>query len=336
MKRQIVLSGIRATGKMHLGNYVGALKNFVELSEDKAMECFYFIANLHTLTTHTNPSELRESVKSVLRDFLACGIDPNVATIYAQSSIPEITELSWMLSCIAPINLLTIMPHFKEKRDKMHEAGMTENAGLLTYPVLMAADILGVKSNLVPVGDDQAPHVEFARELAKKFNDTFGELFQLPKFFGGAGLRLPGLDNRGKMSKSETSSVIYLDDTPDIVRKKLKVAITDPQRIKRYDPGDPNVCNIFNFHHALQTAPLDIARITKECKTGEIGCVECKEILSKVVNDILAPIHERRAKIIGMGTNYIDDVLHEGGLRARKVIQKTVNEAKELVGIPCY
>ncbi|MFA6048129.1 MAG: tryptophan--tRNA ligase [Parcubacteria group bacterium] len=336
MERQIVLSGIRATGKLHLGNYVGALKNFVELSRDEAKKCFYFIANLHTLTTHTNPSELRASVKDIVRDFLACGLDPKVATIYAQSSVPEITELSWILSCIAPLNLLTIMPHFKEKRDKLNESGITENAGLLTYPILMAADILCVKSELVPVGDDQAPHVEFARELAKKFNDMFGELFPMPKFFGGAGLRLPGLDNRGKMSKSEVSSVIYLDDSPDAVWKKLKVAVTDPQRVKRHDPGNPDVCNIFTFHHALETPVGDITRITRECKSGEIGCIECKEILAKVVNDILRPINERREQIIGLGASYIDEVMHDGGLRARKVIQQTVAEAKELVGVPLY
>lgn len=336
MDRQIVLSGIRATGRLHLGNYVGAVKNFVELARDETKECFYFIANLHTLTTHTQPLELRESVKDVIRGYLACGLDPEVATIYAQSSIPEITELSWVLSCITPLNLLTIMPHFKEKRDKLNESGATENAGLLTYPILMAADILCVKSELVPVGDDQAPHVEFARDLARKFNESFGELFPLPNFFGGAGLRLPSLDNRGKMSKSEASSVIYLDDSPEDVWKKLKAAITDTQRIKRYDPGNPDVCNIFTFHHALETPVDDIARITKECKSGEIGCVECKQILAKAVNRVLEPINERREQIVRLGTGYIDDVLHDGGLRARKVIQRTVAEAKDLVGIPCY
>ena len=336
MEKQIVLSGIRATGKLHLGNYVGAIKNFVDLSRDETKRCFYFIANLHTLTTHTNPAELRESVKDIVRDYIACGLDPEVATIYAQSSIPEITELSWILSCIAPLNLLTIMPHFKEKRDKLNESGIAENAGLLTYPILMAADILCVKSELVPVGEDQAPHVEFARELAKKFNEAFGKLFPMPSFFGGAGLRLPGLDIRGKMSKSETSSVIYLDDSPDVVWKKLKVAVTDPQRVKRHDPGNPEVCNIFTFHHALETPVNNIIRITKECKSGEIGCIECKEILAKVVNEILAPIKEKRGRIISLGASYIDEVMHNGGLRARKVIQQTVAEAKELVGIPCY
>lgn len=335
MSKKIVLSGIRATGKMHLGNYIGALKNFVELSQDKEKECFYFIANLHTLTTHTSPEELKSSVDQIVLDFVACGINPEDATIYAQSSVPEITELSWILACLSPIGLLTAMPHFKEKKDKLNDAGIVENAGLLTYPILMAADILCVKSSLVPVGDDQSSHVEFARELAKKFNNLFGELFPLPQFYGGSGLRLPGLSNQGKMGKSETAGVLYLDDASTEVEKKFKIAVTDPQRIKRSDPGNPNICNVFTFH-TLFSSPEDIARITRDCQTAKIGCVECKKIIARKVNEILEPIRERRADLDKKGPKYAREILHEGGLRARKRIAETVSEAKEMVGILHY
>ena len=247
--KTVVLSGIRATGQLHLGNYLGAIQHFVTLAQDPSNDCFYFIANLHTLTTRQDPQQMQIDLRNIVLDFMACGLDPEKSTIYAQSSVPELSELSWLLACLTPVSGLMNMHHFKEKKDRLSEEGLKANAGLLTYPVLMAADILGPHANLVPVGEDQHAHVEMARELAKRFNHHFGDgIFPIPNLLEGEGIRVPGLTADGKMGKSEADSAIMLNDSPDEVERKLRSAVTDPQRMKRSDPGDPEVCNIFTFH----------------------------------------------------------------------------------------
>lgn len=334
-RRQVVLSGIRATGQLHLGNFLGAIQHFVELAQDPDNDCYYFIANLHTLTTRQDPDRLQADLRNIVLDYLACGLDPERCTIYAQSSVPEISELAWLLACLTPVHGLMNMHHFQEKRDDLEGAGLTANAGLLTYPVLMAADILGPHANLVPVGQDQHAHVELAREVARRFNYHFGNTFPIPDLLDGPGIRVPGLSASGKMGKSDAEGSIMLTDDQTTVDHKFRRAITDPQRQKRSDPGDPQVCNIYTFHQLLSTAE-QLQWAHQGCTSAGIGCLECKTVVAGHVNDILAPIRERRRELLAQGIDRIDDIIREGGLKARQVIAPHVAEAKDKMGVPFY
>jgi len=334
--RNVVVSGIRATGKMHLGNYLGALRYFVELASDPANLCYFFIANLHTLTTRMDAEALKRDLKGIVLDFLAVGLNPERAVIYAQSSVPETTELAWILSCMTSVSRLMGMPHFKDKKAELEAGGqLLANAGLLTYPVLMSADILGPRANLVPVGEDQHTHVELTREQARSFNRFFGETFPIPELLTGSGIRVPSLDASGKMGKSNPDGVIFLDDPPEAVKRKLMRAVTDPQRRKLSDPGDPDVCNIFSLHHLLST-PDEIKEASESCRKATRGCKDCKLVVSHHINDLLAPILERRAGLLAKDLGLIEEILHEGGEKARVVIAETVKLAKDRVGIPAY
>jgi tryptophanyl-tRNA synthetase len=334
MDKTIVLSGIRATGKMHLGNYLGAIRNFANLSQDHSRINYYFIANLHTLTTRNNPVEMQRDILNIVVDFISCGIDPANSVIFAQSSVPETCELNWLLACLATVPELERMPHFKEKKQKKEEGGEAANVGLLTYPVLMAADILGPKANLVPVGEDQHPHVEFARELARRFNNLFGPTFPVPDLLAQEAVRVPGLDGGGKMGKSD-GNTIDLADTPEIVKKKLAAAVTDPARIRRNDPGDPSKCNIYTLH-TLMSSGEEIGEVCAGCKSAGIGCVDCKRMLGKNINSLLAPIQSKKQEVLSLGPDYPRQLISEGGKKARVVIAATVNEAKEKMGVPSY
>lgn len=332
-EKEVVLSGIRATGQLHLGNYLGAIKYFVELSKDESRTCYFFIANLHTLTTRINPEDIQRDLLGIVRDFVSAGIDPEKSIIFAQSSVPETSELNWLLACLTSVSDLERMPHFKEKRDKKLEERDIVNAGLLTYPVLMAADILGPKASLVPVGEDQHPHVELARDLAKRFNSVYGETFPLPGLLEES-IRVPGLDGNGKMGKSDGNTIMLYDD-PETVKMKLRVAATDTKRQRRKDPGTPEVCNIYSYHLLLSEID-EINYIVNGCKTASIGCIECKDIVSKNISKILIPIQENRKVIDSKGEGYLREVLHCGGARARERISKTVEEVKEKMGVPFY
>lgn len=338
MEEKIVLSGIRATGKMHLGNYLGAIQNFVKLANDSTKKCYYFIANLHTLTTWTPPEDLKNHLVGIVQDFLACGIDPKKAVIYAQSSVPEISELNWLLACLTTIESIEGMVHFKEKKEEMKKRGDMVSAGLLTYPVLMAADILGPRANLVPVGEDQHPHVELTRDIARRFNRLYQvEYFPIPALLEGESIRVPGLGASGKMGKSdaENSGVINLSDRPEIVNAKIKTAVTDNKREKRTDPGNPDKCNLFTFHHLLSTGE-EIAWAQNGCLNASIGCVECKTIVAKHVNDLLTPIQDKRYALEKFGKDYILDILRDGGMQARAKFSETVNFVKDKMGVPAY
>lgn len=334
VKRDVVLSGIRATGTLHLGNYLGAMQFFVKLSKDETKKCFFFIANLHTLTTKTDPDDIKKDLKEIVLDFISVGIDPEKATIFAQSSVPETCELNWLLGCLTPVADLERMPHFKEKKDKKVAMGEIINAGLLTYPVLMAADILGPRANLVPVGEDQHPHVELARELAKRFNTIYGETFPVPGLLESEAIRVPGLDGTGKMGKSDQNT-IDLSDSPEIVRSKLAKAVTDPARARKKDPGNPMNCSIYALHSFISNTE-ELKKVYNGCLSASIGCVECKDIIATNIINVLAPIQHKKAKLIGKGTNYAEEVLHEGGKTARKIISETVAEVKDKMGVPMY
>jgi len=250
--KKVVLSGIRATGKLHLGNYFGAMRYFVKMSQEKDKKCFFFIANLHTLTTKMDPADIKRDLKEIVLDFISVGINPEKSIIFAQSSVPETCELSWLLNCLTPVAELERMPHFKEKKDKKIALKEIINAGLLTYPVLMAADILGPCASLVPVGEDQHPHVELTRELARRFNHIYGETFPIPELLKSEAIRVPGLDGTGKMGKSDQNT-IDLSDSPKVIKNKIAKAVTDPARIRRKDAGNPDICNIYALHMLMST-----------------------------------------------------------------------------------
>lgn len=334
MKKDIVLSGIRATGKLHLGNYLGAMKYFAELSADKSKQCMYFIANLHTLTTRIDPHDIMRDLKEIVLTYISVGIDPESSIIFAQSSVPETSELNWLLACLTPVSDLERMPHFKEKKDRKVALGEAVNAGLLTYPILMTADILGPCANLVPVGEDQHPHVELAREIARKFNTIYGDTFPVPELLSGEAIRVPGLDGSGKMGKSDQNTIDLMDPS-DVVEKKISRAVTDPARVKRHDSGNPQKCNIYTLHTFISSG-TELKDIFDGCISASIGCVECKKCLTRNINNLLAPIQQKRHELEGKGYGYALEVLHEGGLRARKRIAVTVNEVKEKMGVPIY
>lgn len=335
--KQIVVSGIRATGQMHIGNYLGAVQNFVRMGQDPNLDCYFFVANLHTITTRPPGEELKRDLRLVVTEFLAAGLDPERVTIYAQSSIPETTELAWILACMTPVGDLMRMHHFKEKKGNLDTEGMNANAGLLTYPVLMAADILGPRADWVPVGNDQKQHVEMARDLAERFNRQYGDVFPMPNLplSTGDGIRIPSLTGDGKMGKSNPDGTLMLTDDADAVRKKLLKGVTDTQRVRRHDPGDPLQCGIFTFHQHLSSDEV-ISHVMQGCKSAGIGCFECKALVAENANRILEPIRERRAQILALGDRYIDEVLHQGGTRARVRIKETVDRVKDVVGVPTY
>lgn len=343
--RIVVVSGLRATGRLHLGNYLGAIRHLAKLDRDPEKRCFFFVANLHTLTTRPDATGLIEDQRGIVLDFLAAGIDPNRSTIYVQSSVPETAVLSWLLANLSPVGQLVGMPHYKEKKDALRriDVDLPEesdaddsfggNAGLLTYPVLMAADILGVQADLVPVGEDQHPHVEFARRLARRFNRLYGDLFPVPELLEGEAVRVPSLRGEGKMSKSDDRGVVYLNDPPKLIHEKFRVAVTDPQRKRRSDQGDPEVCGIFTYHHLVST-PSEISWAQQGCMNASIGCAECKLCVSTHVADMLAEFRERRAELETKPMGYVDEILHEGGLRARAHIRPVVEKAMEFMGVP--
>lgn len=326
-----VLSLVRATGRQHLGNYLGALRQMGELSRRDDRRCFFGIADLHTLTTHPDPKVVRDNTPEAVLDILASGVDPARSVVYVQSSVPETSELFWLLCCLMPLGLLQRATTFKDKSEKQPE---NINAGLLTYPVLMAADILGPRADLVPVGEDQYQHLEMARDLAGKFNRQFcpedAPLFPEPQPVAKEPIRVPGLDGTGKMGKSEGNALL-LSDTPDEMWEKLRPAVTDPARKRRQDPGTPEICNIYGIHQ-LVSSKETIEWSAHGCRTAGIGCIECKKRLHGHVVEVLGPVQQRRAALAAQ-KDLVADVLSDGTKRARAVISETVERAKDLTGL---
>lgn len=334
--KRVVVTGLRATGVLQLGNLKGAIIPCVELQNDPRNVGYFFVANLHTLTTRTDPVALMRDMLALVAMFIAAGIDPKKSTLYCQSSVPETSELAVLLSNIAYLPELKGKSHFKEKSKSAEEAGKSVNAGLLFYPILMAADILGVQANIVPVGQDQVAHVEFARDLAKRFNHYFGDLFTLPKLLAKDPILVPGLGASGKMGKSEAAEhVIFLTDSPAVIRRKLARGVTDPQRVKRSDPGEPDVCNIFTLHNLFSSTD-EMLWAGQGCRSVGIGCAECKAVVARNVIALVDPIQARLAEIDKLGESYIQDILRDGGRKARERIQPVVERAKELMGVPKF
>ena len=384
-QRPRILSGMRPSGKLHLGNLVGALQNWVKLQDE--YDSFHFVADWHMLTTgYENTLDLRQDTWEMVTDWLACGLDPAKATFFVQSRLPEHAELHLLFSMVTPLSWLERVPTYKEQLDNIRDHDIN-TYGFLGYPLLQAADILMYKPRYVPVGEDQIPHVELTREVARRFNQAFSKLhlkkrseqewiawgtgirnlahppagkaeqfildnyhrasldvradylnrdvgtldplFPEPDVLLTSSPRLPGSDGR-KMSKSYNNA-IFLTDGPEVISKKLAVYMTDPARKRRTDPGDPDVCPVFDLHKIFSGGDL-VSRINSECRTAAIGCVECKRLAAQNVNAFLAPIQERR-KPYEQKPELVWNILEDGTKKAREVAQKTMAEVRHAVNL---
>jgi len=326
-KKGRVFSGARPTGRQHLGNYLGAIKNYVALQDE--YECIYCIVDLHALTTLETTENLRQNSYEMALDFLAAGIRPEETIIFIQSHVPEVTELHTILSMVTPLGKLTDLPTFKEKaRQQPHNV----NYVLVGYPVLMTADITLYKANVVPVGIDQAPHLEFAREVVRSFNYRYQTNVLIEPEMKSTELpKVLGIDGVQKMSKS-LNNHIELAATPEETLQRVMQMVTDPQRQRRTDPGRPEVCNVFTFHKVFSPPQL-VAEIDVACRSAAIGCVECKQRMATNLNQHLEPFRQKRSEY-ARDPNYVWDVLRDGKERAAKIAKQTMIEVRQAVGLP--
>lgn len=326
MKR--ALTGYRPTGYLHLGHFHGVLRNMLKLQEE--YECFFFVADWHALTTdYEDPSRIAEYTRSLVLDWLAAGISPEKSTIYRQSDLPEVSVLALLFGMITPLGWLERNPTYKEQLRELKKRHL-QTYGFLGYPVLQAADILIVLADIVPVGEDQVPHLELTREIARRFNSLYGELFPEPEAYLSSFPRVPGLDGR-KMSKSYENA-IYLTDEPDTVRSKVSGMFTDPERIYRKDPGHPERCPVFSLHR-FHTDEEYVRQIEADCRGAAIGCRECKAILAENIIRDLVPFQERRKEIEKSNPDVVREVLHEGMKRVKPVAEHVINAAEERMGL---
>ena len=336
--KHVVLSGIRATGHLHLGNFLGVLENFARMSADPSKLALFFVADLHTLTTFKEANLIRTQAPEIVLDMLAAGVDPEKSVIYVQSSVPVVTELSWYLACIAAAGDLQRMPTYKDKSSKQPE---DVNAGLLFYPILMAADILGPRADLVPIGKDQKPHLEFTAQIARNFNMLYREFFPIPEELTGQednSLSVPGLvamDEEGrfsKMGKSEApEQTLYLNDDPNVNAAKVLKAPTDPARQRRTDKGTPQKCVIYQLH-TLVSSDDQLRYVVTGCTTAGIGCAECKNLLNENLDNRLQPFRERR-KALAAHPEQVQEILHEGQKKANALFTETTQEVADRMGV---
>jgi len=318
---------MRPTGKLHLGNLHGALTNWKRLQEE--YECFFFVADWHALTSEYQETNfIKEFIWEMLIDWLSVGLDPNKSTLFIQSKLPEHAELHLIFSMITPIPWLERNPTYKEQIKELVEKDLN-TYGFLGYPVLQAADILIYKANFVPVGVDQLPHVEITREIARRFNYLYKEVFPIPEPILTEMPKILGIDGR-KMSKSYHNA-IYLSDPPKVIREKTLQMFTDKTRLRKTDPGHPDICNVFSFHK-LYTSPEKVSQIEEDCKKARIGCVECKKLLAENLINGLAPLQEKRQYYQGH-LEELKDIIDAGIKKARSVATTTLEEAKEAIGI---
>jgi tryptophanyl-tRNA synthetase len=316
---------MRATGALHLGNYLGAARDFVELSKDPEKECFFGIADLHALTSLDDPKELRANVLGVARDYIAAGIDTDNSALFLQSDVPETSELFWLLCNVSSAGKLQRSKTFKDMSEKQPD---NVNAGLLNYPILMAADILGPQADIVPVGDDQMAHLEMTRQIARSFNSRFGEIFRIPAAFRQTGLRVPGLDGKAKMSKSlDNGFTITME--PNAMWKRLRKAAIDPARQSPDIPGDPGKCVVGQIHRMV-SPEADVAWVEDGCTQARFGCGDCKKKLHENLVAMFAPIREASARLTD---DEILAVLKAGADRVRPRITATLEAAKRGMGL---
>jgi len=323
-----ILSGMRPTAKLHLGNYFSVLKNWVKLQEDN--ECYFCVVDWHALTSdYADTSLIRYYTREITIDYLSCGLDPEKSVIFLQSQVKEHAELFLLLGMLATVGRLERVPTYKEVRAEIKDKDLS-TFGFLGYPILMAADILMYKADAVPVGKDQEYHIEFTREIARKFNALYGNVLAVPRALFAPIAKVPGIDGR-KMSKSY-GNAIFLSDTFDEVRKKIMPMVTDTNRKRRTDPGDPDKCPIWLYHLLFNDDEESRNMIANGCRKAKIGCVDCKKILLQKIKEKMEPIWEKRAKL-EQDQNYILDVLKTGSQKARETARKTMESVNEAVRI---
>lgn len=322
-----VFSGARPTGRQHLGNYLGAIHNYVALQKD--YDCVYCIVDLHALTTVEDTVNLKQNIYEMALDWLAAGIDPSKSIMFVQSMVPQVTELHTILSMVTPLGKLTDLPTFKEKaRENPHNI----NYGLVGYPVLMAADIALYKTNIVPVGVDQAPHLEFTRELVRSFNFRYNcNVLIEPQMKVTAVPKVLGIDGVQKMGKS-LDNHIEIAATPEETQKRVMMMVTDPARIKRSDPGNPDICNVFSMHK-IYSSKAEVEMVNIECRRAGIGCVDCKKLYAKNLNHALEPFRASRVKF-DEKPDVVWNILHDGAKRAQIIAAQTMREVRAAIGLP--
>ncbi len=323
--RKRSLSGIRVTGRFHLGNYLGAGINYVGLQEQ--YESYIFVADYHTLTTIPNARDFKDDLYEMVMDLIAIGVDPEQTVIYRQSTIPMVAELTLLLAMVTPLGWVQRVPTFKEKvRDQPDNV----NLGLFEYPVLQSADIIIVKGDVVPVGRDQAPHVELTREIARRFNRMYGPVFPEPQLVLNPDAPIvKGTDGKAKMSKS-LKNIVGVTDPPDVIRKQVMSMVTDTKRVYKTQPGHPRTCNVCAFYKFFFD---DWEHYWDLCRKAQIGCQDKKKILADRIVERFAPFRERRAEL---SREQIDAILESGGERARAIAGRTMNEVRDAVGLPPY
>jgi tryptophanyl-tRNA synthetase len=320
-----IFSGIQPTGDIHIGNYVGAIRQWVTLTD--TYDCIFCAVDYHAITVEYPTEEMKRRTIETAVALLACGLSPEKCKIFVQSHVPEHTELAWVFNCVTPIGELERMTQFKDK-SKQHRANI--NVGLMSYPVLQAADILLYKAGFVPVGEDQVQHVELCREVARKFNARFKPLFPEPKVILSAAPRILGVDGAGKMSKTMGNYIAILEDEKAIW-EKLRTAVTDVNRVRRSDTGDPDICNIFTIHRAFSGEDVRV-EVDKGCRTAGIGCIDCKKMLFENMKKELIPIQEK-AKALMDDQAYVMDVLSQGARACSIIAKETMQEVRETLGL---
>lgn len=321
--KQRVVSGMRPTGRLHLGHFHGVLENWVRIQEQ--FDCYFFVADWHSLTTeYADTSGIKDSTQEMVLDWIAFGLDPEKSIVFQQSLVPHHAELNLILSMITPVSWLERNPTFKEMLDNIEQRDLS-TFGFLGYPVLMAADIILYKATRVPVGHDQLPHLEITREIARRFNHLYGNVFPEPEALLTETPKLLGLDGR-KMSKSYNNS-IYLSDTAEETDKKIKSMMTDPARVRRNDPGEPDICVAFNLHR-IYVPKEKQEEIIPACRNASIGCVDCKRILIECMNERLAPYRAKRVELAA-NPGFVRELLQSGSVRASKMSDSVMQEVRE-------
>jgi tryptophanyl-tRNA synthetase len=320
--KQRVVSGMRASGRLHIGHYHGVLENWIKMQD--SYDCFFFVADWHSLTTeYADTSGIAQSIRDMVLDWVAFGLDPEKCVVFRQSLVPHHSELNLILSMITPVSWLERNPTYKEMLDNIEQRDLT-TFGFLGYPVLMAADIILYKATRVPVGQDQLPHLEITREIARRFNHLYGAVFPEPEALLTETPKLPGLDGR-KMSKSYNNS-IYLSDSAEETSKKIMSMMTDPARVRRNDPGEPDICVAFNLHR-LYVPQKNLEEIIPACRNATIGCVECKKILVGCMNERLAPFRARREELAA-NPGFVDELLQEGSRKASLISDAVMTQVR--------
>ena len=320
-----VFSGIQPSGELHLGNYLGAVRNWVRLQDQH--ECLFCVVDLHAITQPYEPATLAERTLEMATGLLAAGLDPDKCTLFVQSHVPEHSELNWLLTTVTPLGELERQTQYKDKAQRQESVP----AGLLNYPILQAADVLLYQAGLVPVGEDQLQHLELMREIARRWNHRFGtDFFPEPQALLTPTKRVLGLDGQAKMSKS-LGNTVGLFEEPDKIWEKLKPAATDPARVTRKDPGNPDICNIFTIHQGFST-PAQQAHVAHQCRTAGWGCLDCKRLLADNIIAALAPMRERHARLRADPAR-VHAILRDGAARARAIARKTIRAVRTRMGL---